>query len=145
MSRDIKIYIKTCETCQRREETRFEEPLFSTASSGLWSKVGLDIVHMPSCDLWDAEHVMQPTVIEVGHFVLMHDTQREKDVSSNRKLKYRWLSLYKIVKAIHKKGTYILQELDNTRLRDIFANNRLKPFYPRFELEADKRAAISNI
>ena len=38
-----------------------------------------------------------------------------------------------------------MQELDNTRLRDIFTNNRLKPFYSRFKLKADKRAAIPNI
>jgi hypothetical protein len=96
-------------------------------------------------DLWDAEHVMQPTVIEAGHFVLVHDTQREKDVSSNRKLKYRWLGPYKVAEAIHEKGTYILQELDGTRLRGTFAGNRLKPFYPRFELEADERAATPNV
>jgi hypothetical protein len=38
-----------------------------------------------------------------------------------------------------------LQELDGTRLRGTFINNRLKPFYPRFELKIDKRAAIPNI
>jgi hypothetical protein len=35
--------------------------------------------------------------------------------------------------------------LDGTRLRGIFASNRLKPFYPRFELKVDERAAILNI
>jgi hypothetical protein len=50
MSRDIKAYIKICEACQRRKGTRFEESLFFTAFSSLWSKVRLDIVYMPSCD-----------------------------------------------------------------------------------------------
>jgi hypothetical protein len=40
---------------------------------------------------------------------------------------------------------YILQELNGTRLRDTFTGNRLKPFYPRFELEVNERAAISDI
>jgi hypothetical protein len=35
--------------------------------------------------------------------------------------------------------------LDGTRLRDIFTSNYLKPFYSRFELEAEERAVISNI
>jgi hypothetical protein len=96
-------------------------------------------------DLWDAEHAMQPTIIEAGHFVLVHDTQREKDVFSNRKLKYRWLGPYKVAEAIHEKGTYILQEFDGTRLRGTFAGNRLKPFYPRFELEAGERTIISSV
>jgi len=96
-------------------------------------------------DLWDAEHTMQPTVIEAGHFVLVHDTQREKDVSSNRKLKYRWLGPYKVAEAIHEKGTYILQELDGSRLRGTFAGNRLKPFYPRFELDIGEHAATPSV
>jgi hypothetical protein len=50
MSRNIKIYIKTYETCQRREKTRFEEPLFSTIFNNLWTKIELDVIHMPSCE-----------------------------------------------------------------------------------------------
>jgi hypothetical protein len=38
-----------------------------------------------------------------------------------------------------------LQELDDTRLRDIFIGNRLKPFYPRFKLKANKRIATPNV
>ena len=99
------------------------------------AKLHLQRMREQEKELWDAEHVIRSTVIEAGHFVLVHDTQREKDVSRTRKLRYRWLGPYKVAEAIHQKGTYLLQELDGTPLRGTFAGNRLKPFYPRFELK----------
>src|SRR5450755_3344443 len=67
--------------------------------------------------------------------VLLHDTQRQKDISSNRKLRYRWLRPFRVSKAIHEKGTYLLKKLDGTPCRGTFAGNRLKPFYPRTQIE----------
>ena len=42
-------HVKTCDPCQRRAPTRTEEALHPTWVSSLWEKVGVDIVHMPSC------------------------------------------------------------------------------------------------
>jgi hypothetical protein len=78
---------------------------------------------------------MRPITIEAGHMVLFHDTQRQKDISSNRKFRYRWLGPFRVSKAIHEKGTYLLEELDGILCRGTFAGNRLKPFYPRIQME----------
>ena len=44
------------------------------------------------------------------------------------KLFYKWLSPYKVQKAIPKKGTYLLEELDGTQLAGTYSSNRLKKF-----------------
>jgi hypothetical protein len=67
--------------------------------------------------------------------VLLHDTQRQKDVSSNKKFRYRWLGPFRVSKAIYKKGIYFLKELNRIPCRGMFAGNRLKPFYPRTQME----------
>ena len=46
---DAKAFVDTCERCQLRESIRHEEPLHPTWTSGLWMKVGLDVVHLPNC------------------------------------------------------------------------------------------------
>jgi len=48
MYEDVLNYIKTCEECQRRARTRYEEPLHPTWSITVWEKVGIDVVHMPN-------------------------------------------------------------------------------------------------
>lgn len=48
MVRDGKRYVQTCEACQKRDPARSEEALHPTWVNGMWQKVGLDIVHMPS-------------------------------------------------------------------------------------------------
>ena len=78
---------------------------------------------------------MRLTTIETGHMVLFHDTQRQKNVSSNRKFRYRWLRSFRVFKAIHEKGIYLLKELNRISYRGTFTGNRLKPFYPRTQME----------
>jgi hypothetical protein len=52
-------------------------------------------------------------------------------MSQVRKLSYKWLSLYKVWKAIPDKGTYFLKEFDRTELASTYASNRLKKFVQR--------------
>jgi hypothetical protein len=47
------------------------------------------------------------------------------------KLFYKWLSLYKVQKAIPNKGTYFLKEFDSTELASSYSSNCLKKFIQR--------------
>lgn len=47
--KDVKAYCKSCEECQRRQDRLQEEPLYPTWTTALWTKIGLDVVHMPPC------------------------------------------------------------------------------------------------
>jgi hypothetical protein len=49
----------------------------------------------------------------------------------SRKLSYKWLSLYRVRKAIPDKGTYFLEEFDGTELASTYSSNRLKKFIQR--------------
>jgi hypothetical protein len=40
-----------------------------------------------------------------------------------------------VSKAIYEKGIYLLEKLNKTPCRGTFAGNRLKPFYPRTQME----------
>ena len=52
-------------------------------------------------------------------------------MSSNRKLSYRWLGPFRVSQADQVKGTYLLEELDGTRMRGTYAGSRLKKFILR--------------
>jgi hypothetical protein len=63
--------------------------------------------------------------------VLCHDARREVDMSSDRKLSFRWQGPYRILDVDSARSTYTLAELNGAQLRGTFAGNRLKRFYPR--------------
>ena len=58
----------------------------------------------------------------------MHDTQHEKNKNSQRKLNYKWKNLYRIIKLIVNKNIYFLIKLNNTDLKNTFADNYFKKF-----------------
>ena len=47
MYTDIVDFCKSCDFCQRRARTKYEEPLHPTWSLVVWTKVGIDVVYMP--------------------------------------------------------------------------------------------------
>jgi len=49
-------------------------------------------------------------------------------MSQVRKLSYKWLSPYRVRKAILDKGTYFLEEFDGTALVSTYSKNHLKKF-----------------
>ncbi|KAF8854642.1 hypothetical protein BDZ45DRAFT_566789, partial [Acephala macrosclerotiorum] len=51
--------------------------------------------------------------------------------SKNTKLLYKWLSLYRVRQANQLKGSYLLEEVDGTAIRRLYAGNRLKKFVKR--------------
>ena len=66
--------------------------------------------------------------LAIGSIVLLHGTRREKDMS--QKLAFKWLGPYRIRDAMKEKGTYLLEELDRSRLAGTYAGDRLKKFRP---------------
>ena len=55
--------------------------------------------------------------LAIGSIVLLHDTRHEKDMPQN--LEFKWLGPYRIGDAVKEKGTYLLEELDRSRLSQI--------------------------
>ena len=83
----------------------------------------------------DLKHGIREEELAVGSIVLLHDTRREKDMS--RKISFKWLGPYRICNAVKDKGTYMLEELDGSRLAGTFAGDKLKKFHPRQQLQLD--------
>ena len=75
-------------------------------------------------------HKLRPEVgkISVGDLVLVWDSLREIDMSSWRKLTYRWDGPYR-VKNIGAKGTYVLETLDGVELEPTYSSRRVKKFF----------------
>ena len=73
--------------------------------------------------------------LNMGSIVLLHNTQRKKDML--QKLAFKWLSPYRIYNVVEGKGTYMLEELDRSHLAGTFAGDRLKKFHPRQRLRLD--------
>ena len=55
----------------------------------------------------------------------------------SRNLLFKWLGPYRICNIVKDKGTYMLEELDKSRLASTFAGDRLKKFHPRQQLQLD--------
>ena len=83
---------------------------------------------------FDARRRIRVEPLEVGELVLMHNAKRETDMSTAKKLDYRWSGPYRIT-LLNEKGTYHLAELDGTACKGTFAGNRLKKFVARIRAE----------
>ena len=83
----------------------------------------------------DEKHGIRHEELAPGDIVLLHDTRRKKNMS--RKLAFKWLGPYQIHNSVKDKGTYMLEELDGSRLAGTFASDRLKKLYPRQRLQQD--------
>jgi hypothetical protein len=71
--------------------------------------------------------------IGIGDLVLLHNTQREKDMTRLNKLSFKWLGPYRVINANLEMGSYVLAEVDGAELGGTVAGNRLKLFHPRPE------------
>ena len=45
---DVDNFVQSCEQYQKRKRHRYDKPLHPTFSYSLWTKIGLDMVHMPT-------------------------------------------------------------------------------------------------
>ena len=71
--------------------------------------------------------------IEVGDLVLLYNSILDKQWS--QKLSNKWLAPYRIRQIAQDRGTYLLRELDETKLEGIFAGDRVKRFHSRYGVE----------
>jgi hypothetical protein len=84
-------------------------------------------------EYFDRTRRIRAEPIRAGDLVLLHNTQREKDMTRQNKLNFRWLGPYRVVHANPNKGSFTLAEVDGTELGGTVAGNRLKLFHPRPE------------
>jgi len=72
--------------------------------------------------------------IGVGDLVLLYNSVLDKQWS--QKLSNKWLEPHWIRQIAQDRGTYLLEELDRTKLEGIFAGDRVKRFHPRYGVES---------
>ena len=70
-------------------------------------------------------------IYSVGDFILIYNFRFIIDRTADRKLIFRWLEPYRILKQNISKNIYIFKKLDNARLRGTYSGRRLKKFYSR--------------
>jgi hypothetical protein len=96
-------------------------------------------------EYFDSKHFATDKDINKNDLVLFHDTQHENDRSINRKLKYRWRESFRVKEVIQNKEIYLLQELDETDLAEIFVENKIKKFHQRQSLEISSSVSSNSI
>lgn len=69
----------------------------------------------------DGRKRLRTNPLEEGSLVLLHDTQRQDDRTSEQKLRYRWSGPYRIRSALGN-GAYTLEELDGTAIFHKFSS-----------------------
>ena len=79
--------------------------------------------------------------------IFLHDIQHEKNKNTKKKLYFKWNESYRIFKIVDNKNIYLLTELNDTEIMNIFAKNRFKKFHARFfnASEQIKNSAESRI
>jgi hypothetical protein len=79
----------------------------------------------------DTHRLHSEVAISVGDLVLLFNSVRAVDMSSSKKLRFRWLGPYRVHAAHQDKGTYVLKDLDGSVFKHTTAGNNLKPFRVR--------------
>ena len=82
-------------------------------------------------EYFDDTHRIRVEELKEGDLVLLHNSQRQKDMSRLNKLSFKWLGPYRIRQANPLRGSFALAEVDGAELGGTVAGNRLKKFYPR--------------
>ena len=65
------------------------------------------------------------------------------NISAFKKLNYRWIKLYRIIKSDFFKEIYRVSELDGAVFRNTYANNRLKRFHAAVILDISNKYKTS--
>ncbi|KAJ9481740.1 hypothetical protein VN97_g11726 [Penicillium thymicola] len=69
----------------------------------------------------DGRKRLRAIPLEEGSLVLLHDTQRQDDKTSEQKLRYRWSGPYRVRRVLGN-GAYTLEELDGTPIFHKFSS-----------------------
>ncbi|KJF59950.1 uncharacterized protein CIMG_12629 [Coccidioides immitis RS] len=102
-------------------------------------------------EYFDNTHNIQTNPLLPGDLVLLHNTKEEQNMSRNNTLHFQWLELYRVKSANQELGAYHLEELDGTELKESIAENRLKKYLMKPEMElfndssADSDVEMENI
>lgn len=91
---------------------------------------------------YDEKYGIRKEELAMGSIVLLNNTRRKKDML--QKLAFKWLGSYKIYHTVERKRTYMLEELDGSRLAGIFAGDRLKKFHPRQRLRLNRTPTLDH-
>ena len=66
------------------------------------------------------------------NLIFLHDIQHEKNKNTKKKLYFKWNESYRIFKIVDNKNIYLLTELNDTEIMNIFAKNWFKKFHVLF-------------
>ena len=78
-------------------------------------------------------------MFKIGDIILIFDSTTVINISTSKKLNYRWTGLYRITESDSFKEIYRVSELDGAVLRDTYASNRLKYFHVAVILDVFNR------
>ena len=81
-------------------------------------------------EAFDKRHRLHPKAIKEGDWVLVYDSSLDNQYSAIRKMIKRWFGPYEVVQAFDN-GTYLLSELDGTKIKVPSAGKRVKLFKRR--------------
>ncbi len=90
-------------------------------------------------DNFDSTYRLHNNEFNIGDIILIFDFTIIINISTSKKFNYRWIGLYRIIKSDSFKGIYKVSELDGVVFRDMYADNRLKPFYVTIILDVFSR------
>lgn len=99
-------------------------------------------------EYWDNTKEVRQHEIRVGDLVLLWDSVRQIDMSRDKKLSKRWLGPYRVSadKTNTERGTYLLEDLDGTRMPHTVPGWRIKKFFERsFEDTASEDRGLLKI
>ncbi|KAF8418390.1 hypothetical protein EV426DRAFT_707510 [Tirmania nivea] len=78
--------------------------------------------------------------LEIGDMVLLYNSDLDKQWS--QKLKNKWNGPYKIRGIREDRGTYLLEGLDSTEMKGIYAGDRIKSFFVRHGVEVEDKELV---
>ena len=93
-------------------------------------------------EFFDDKHQLRRVFLNVNDLMLRHDIKLNN--KHDFKLIFRWNELFRILKVDSIKKIYILKELNETRLNETYAENRLKRFRNR-DVQAENAEKKSSI
>jgi hypothetical protein len=87
---------------------------------------------MKGKEKFDNTHRLHSKIaISVSDLILFFNSIRTINMSSSKKLRFRWLGPYRVHTTHQDKGTYIFKDLNSSVFKHITAGNNLKPFRVR--------------
>ncbi|GES73590.1 uncharacterized protein LOC112498130 [Rhizophagus clarus] len=155
MYNDIKIYIESCDNCQRRGKTKRREELLPLKIGGLFDKIGIDIKEILSdrstsfnnalineiYNKYQTKHRLTSAyrpqtngMVErfnrtIGDKVLVEQTHLRNNMSA--KLENQWIGPYYIHNVLDQ-NVYKLRHMNGKLVKEVIHRNRLKIYIEQY-------------